>query len=335
MLTVLRRAAAGATVLALLVGAAAPVLAAPGGTGGEGETPLVRDVMESASRGFLQARAAYQRSRTAQERLDGELVALERQRDAMSAEVTRVAAAGYRAGRLNIASALLRSATPDAFLDRAAALETMTERENQRLRDLNRARAQVERARRQIDAEARQQRLQLDTMTRKREAAQRLFRLAGGSDFGDLVTAKIPVAARAPGGADGDWPGQGCSVGDPTTAGCVTPRTLHALKEAKKVNFRRFVSCFRPGGPFEHPKGRACDFSVQKGEGFGGDAVGGDKVYGSNLAAFLVSNADRLGVMYVIWYRRVWLPAVGWKAYTEANGDPSSDHTNHVHLSML
>jgi hypothetical protein len=36
----------------------------------------------------------------------------------------------------------------------------------------------------------------------------------------------------------------------------------------------------------------------------------------------------------VIWFERIWLPSSGWKAYTLGQGDPSSDHTNHVHLSV-
>jgi len=57
--------------------------------------------------------------------------------------------------------------------------------------------------------------------------------------------------------------------------------------------------------------------------------------YGNDLAAFFVRNADRLGVLYVIWYRQIWLPANGWRSYGGSYGDPSSDHTNHVHLSVL
>ena len=63
-------------------------------------------------------------------------------------------------------------------------------------------------------------------------------------------------------------------------------------------------------------------------------ATGGDRVYGNNLAAFFVRNASQLAVLYVIWYRQIWLPATGWRSYGGANGDPSSDHTNHVHLSV-
>ena len=72
------------------------------------------------------------------------------------------------------------------------------------------------------------------------------------------------------------------------------------------------MSCHRSGGSGEHPKGRACDFAAQKG-GFGGDATGGDRTYGNNLAAYFLRNADRLGVLYVIWYRQIWLPSSGWQ----------------------
>jgi hypothetical protein len=148
------------------------------------------------------------------------------------------------------------------------------------------------------------------------------------------VVARSPVARPAPRDSDGSWPPQACSRPDPTTSGCVSPRTLHALTEARRAGFGRFTSCYRSGGPYEHPKGRACDYSAQP-RGFGGHAQGVDRTYGNNLAAFFVRNADRLGVLYVIWYRQIWLPTTGWKSYGGAHGDPSSDHTNHVHLSLL
>ena len=52
--------------------------------------------------------------------------------------------------------------------------------------------------------------------------------------------------------------------------------------------------------------------------------------YGNNLMAFLVRNADRLGILYVIWNKMIWQPATGWKSY-----HGPSDHTDHVHVSML
>jgi hypothetical protein len=122
-------------------------------------------------------------------------------------------------------------------------------------------------------------------------------------------------------------------VDDPTTSGCITPRTLNALQQAKAAGFTRFVSCFRSGGSGEHPKGRACDFAAAKNT-FGGVATGDERTYGNNLAAYFVHNADRLGVLYVIWFKQIWMESTGWRAYTKGNGDPASDHTNHVHLSV-
>ena len=57
------------------------------------------------------------------------------------------------------------------------------------------------------------------------------------------------------------------------------------------------------------------------------------KAYGDRLAAWGVDNADRLGVLYVIWFRQIWLPGSGWKSYS-GDGTPSGDHTNHVHISV-
>ena len=47
-----------------------------------------------------------------------------------------------------------------------------------------------------------------------------------------------------------------------------------------------------------------------------------------------MKNADRLGVLYVIWYRQIWMPGTGWRAYS-GSGGPQRDHTNHVHLSVI
>jgi hypothetical protein len=105
------------------------------------------------------------------------------------------------------------------------------------------------------------------------------------------------------------------------------------MNQAKKAGFTRFVACFRQQASGEHGKGRACDFAADK-SGFGGDATGASRTYGNRLADYFIANASRLGVLYVIWFRRIWLPSSGWKSYSGAGGDPSSDHTNHVHLSM-
>ncbi|BCJ76697.1 hypothetical protein CS0771_62410 [Catellatospora sp. IY07-71] len=61
-------------------------------------------------------------------------------------------------------------------------------------------------------------------------------------------------------------------------------------------------------------------------------------MYGDRLASFFIKNARRLGVLYVVFYCKIWLPGSGWQHYDSGGakcGDsPSADHTNHVHLSV-
>jgi hypothetical protein len=64
---------------------------------------------------------------------------------------------------------------------------------------------------------------------------------------------------------------------------------------------------------------------------------------GDRIAGWVISNANRLGVRYVIWNRRIWSrtgPTPGqWRTYTNPvasrRGTPSGDHTNHVHVSRF
>ena len=75
-------------------------------------------------------------------------------------------------------------------------------------------------------------------------------------------------------------------------------------------------------GQFDHPKGLALDFMI--------NTPGLGKPVGDALAAYVLANAARLNVKYVIWYRRSWNPQRGtWVAYS---GD--SPHTDHVHVSF-
>jgi peptidoglycan DL-endopeptidase CwlO len=304
------------------------------GPGNEGENTLIRDVLAQSGREYAKAKAKLDASKKRQLELDLQLRRAQERLADLSSEVGAVAAESYRTGRLGPMSVLLNSISPDSFLQRAQAMELITVRDDRQLRDLNAARAAAAEAKAAIDTEAREQEKQLAIIAKQKQDAERALAQAGGESTRGFVSLTSPVASQAPRNADGSWPSQSCSVNDPTTSGCITPRTLHALQEAKKAGFTRFVSCYRPGGPYEHPKGRACDFSAER-NGFGGVAQGGDRTYGNNLAAFFVRNSSKLGVLYVIWFKQIWFPATGWRAYHSGNGDPSSDHTNHVHLSLL
>jgi hypothetical protein len=89
-------------------------------------------------------------------------------------------------------------------------------------------------------------------------------------------------------------------------------------------------------GPYEHPRGRACDFMMTS----GGAASGNDRVRGTAMAEYAAAHAKELKIIYVIWYNRVWFPREGnmpwsqWRSYGCNGSDPSSCHYNHVHVSV-
>ncbi|WP_346538905.1 hypothetical protein [Micromonospora sp. DPT] len=344
--TTARLAAAVVAALALGV-SSAPVpataappatrLAAPGDP--EGGTPALRAQLDAASKGWIDAKAALERSTKRQQELGNQLKTVESELTVRQGKVGEIAGVAYRTGRLGPVSALLNSSSPEGFLDRAAALETVASNEDRELRNLMQTRDDATRTRAALDKEIVEQRKQIAVMAKRKQQAERALAVAAADkpatrDSGSTGGTSTANARSAPRNPDGSWPAESCSVNDPTPAnGCITPRMLNALQQAQAAGFTRYVSCYRPSGSGEHPKGRACDFAAQK-SGFGGDATGGDKTYGNNLAAYFIRNADRLAVLYVIWYRQIWLPSSGWKSYSGAGGDPSSDHTNHVHLSV-
>ncbi len=310
--------------------------APPGDIDDEGGTATLREQLDAASKGYLDAKAALTNSTKRQQALAAHLSTLETELTARTQTVNELAGAAYRTGRLSMVSALLNSRSPDGLVDRASALGAVAVNENRELRKLNQIREQETRAKAALDNEVREQKKQVEVMAKRRQQAERALAVAnsGAATAGVKASSngRSPSAKPAPRNPDSSWPSESCSITDPTTSGCITPRTLHALNQAKAAGFTRYVSCFRSGGSGEHPKGRACDFAAQKG-GFGGVATGGDRTYGDNLAAYFIRNADNLGVLYVIWFKQIWLPSSGWRAYN-GGGDPASDHTNHVHLSV-
>jgi peptidoglycan DL-endopeptidase CwlO len=341
-------------LIALVVssGLAAPAAADPGEDIG---ADLHRQ-LEAASRGFLDAETKLADSRKRQAELARKLTEAEARVNAAVPQANEILVATYRTGgAASTASLLLGSGSVGGFIDRAESLQVVAVRNERKLRELVDLRRQLAAAKAAIDAEVKLQEQQLAVMAKRKADAERaLASYGGGAEEGPTAPAQPaeppagggsgsggsgakppagpPPAQPAPG--NGSFPAERCTADDPTTSGCLTPRTLHALRQAQGAGFTRFVSCYRSqqdGG--EHPLGRACDFAVQR-NGFGGVAGGGDRTYGDNLSVYFINNSRRLGVLYVIWFKRIWLPSSGWRAYNRGRGDPSSDHTNHVHLSM-
>jgi hypothetical protein len=323
-----------AAVILAVAGATPKALAAPD-TDAEGGTAALRKALDQAAQAYGQAKAKLDASKKRQAQYALQLNAAQLRLAELNAHVQELAAMAYRNGPLTPVLTLLNSASPEDLLQRAVTMDLLAQRDDQQLREYAQAQADAVEQKALVDNEVRIQTKQLADMAKRKQQAERaLVAAGGGRSTTSLASFNSPAAKPAPRNSDGSWPSESCSVNDPTTSGCITPRTAHALAEAKADGFNHYVSCYRSGGDGEHPKGRACDFAAAKGGFENVNATGSDKEYGDRLAAYFLKNAEALGVMYVIWYGRIWMPSTGWRTYS-GSGSPAATHKNHVHLSLL
>lgn len=302
-------------------------------TDDEGGTKSLREQLDEAATKYRDAKAELDESEKRELKLLVKLDGLEKERKALIKEIQIVAAAAYRTGRVGPVTALLNASSPDAFLERVVAVDMLAKRDAEKLTRFREVTESIEEKRSQLAEEIATQEKEVRKLEEAKDQAEAALFAIGGGSTGSFEAYPAQDAKPASRNSDGSFPSEGCTEGDPTTAGCLTPRMLHAYNEARLFGFTRYTSCYRDGTFGEHPLGRACDFSASS-SGFGGTAYGNDKTYGDRLASFFVHNADALAVHYVIWYREIWFPGRGWSTYGGCGGDPASCHTNHVHVSL-
>ncbi|GLZ79223.1 hypothetical protein Afil01_40300 [Actinorhabdospora filicis] len=320
---------AAVTVAALLASLAfgPGALADPGDDGAdEGIQKAIQDYLDAEE----QLNTSKERQKTIEKQIkqNEEIVA------DLTVQVQDIAAAAYMGGNLGSATAILGADSVDVAIDRAIIVNFLGEESAKTVADMARAQEDLVAEKEALAEEVENQKKHLGKMEDARDDAAERLAGSGGNSGAGPTTSNARPPDPAPRNPDGSLPGEGCSVHEDKTGGCISPRTRHARDQAIFAGFERYVSCFRPSGSGEHPMGKACDFSAFPG-GFRSEVAYGDaKAYGDNLAGWFVKYADKLGVLYVIWFDRFWSPATGWGPYSGGGGDPASDHTNHVHLSM-
>ena len=321
------------TALITVLGAMVPAHADPG-TDDEGAPKNLREKLEEAAKGYYDAKAKLVASQKRQARIQVTLREAQLTLSRLNVEVAKIAAARYKGSQLGILNGLFTGqGDPSRLLDAAAVAEYMIWRDDEQLHRYREARDVAKSQQVLLDAEIKEEKKQFAQLDKVKRSAEKALASVGG-----LVSAgysgPVPEAQPAPRTSNGGWPRETCSVKDPTgTGGCITPRMYHLITEARLAGFGRFTKCWRSQSFGEHPRGRACDLSANVGN-FGGDATGQSKTYGNRLAAWAKANAEELGVMYIIWYRQIWFPGVGWRSYSGCC-DASSKHTNHAHISMV
>ncbi|MGI8329896.1 coiled-coil domain-containing protein [Actinomadura scrupuli] len=112
--------------------------------------------------------------------------------------------------------------------------------------------------------------------------------------------------------------------------------TARLIKVRSEVDTRfgpfPVIGCLRPGDPQDHGTGRACDFM----ESTGGSMPSADRIaHGTQVANWVIANASRLGVKYVIWRQRIYdMRSPGWRAMSDRGGI-TANHFDHVHISVF
>jgi hypothetical protein len=315
-------------------GAISGLKAAPSGSDDdEGGSEALRKSLETAASGYVTAKNKVAASQKRQKTLVSQIARTESRLATLNATAQRLGAVAYTGGMPDPITVLANSGSMGQLVERESFVDTISRQTDETLRDLHSAQKRLTQQRSAVDKELATQQALAKTMAKRRADAEKALSDAGGGrSSAGFFSGTSAAATPAPRNSDGSWPTESCDIKDPTSDGCVTPRMLHVYNEARDDGFTHYTHCFRQASFGEHPKGRACDFAADVG-GFGGIATGDSKTYGDRLAAWGVDNADRLGVLYVIWFKQIWLPGVGWKSY-QGDGTPSGDHMNHVHISV-
>jgi hypothetical protein len=313
-----------------------PALAAPGESDGNESEQLkaLQATLDAALTEYNNAKGRYDQSVARQ----AELTEQQKQTEAKITELAQragaVATAAYMGRQMNMTVVLLDSSSSDGLLHEATMVQYLVNRDNRALHDLAAARKELANQQTALAEEIKNQQTQLATLDKKRKDADAAVKKAGGGYDTAGPNLNTAQARAAPRNSDGSFSSESATITDPTgTGGKITPRMLNAYNSAREDSYTRYTKCWRTQSSGEHPKGRACDFSSNRTTFVDARATGDDKAYGDSLASYFVNNASRLGVLYVIWYKRIWHPGSGWTSYG-GDGTPAGDHYNHVHLSV-
>ena len=170
-----------------------------------------------------------------------------------------------------------------------------------------------------------------------------------------VISALVPLAPAAIAappskgfgpGIDGypDYDGQSkCSPSPKPGVAAFARMVMRAYPVTSSFGISRACSV---GGQSEHKEGRAFDWAVNA-------SVPYQRAAADSMISWLTKRdnfgndkamARRLGVMYIIWNRRIWFPWGGWETYCvqkpfgcHSPGDRRSlrhPHTDHVHFSF-
>lgn len=276
------------------------------------------DALSKEYRGEL---VSLEEAKNAAERAGADAARAARDYGAARAEIARLAAGSYMTGRLDVIPIVTSMNSEGAIRD-ATMIEHLSRNNGRRVRNLETLTAQARQSRQTA-------RTKLDVVRREVEDLE-----GQRSRVSKLLAKYKPEVTRTRAPAGGGRPDGATGAKSPIVGNSMTARMRTALL-AIDGKFGPFptIGCARPGDPQDHGSGRACDFM----ESTGGKLPSASaKAHGDQVAQYVIDNASRLGIKYVIWRQRIYdmRGSGGWRQM-EDRGSITANHFDHVHVSVL
>ncbi|MFG2004695.1 coiled-coil domain-containing protein [Spirillospora sp. NPDC048911] len=275
------------------------------------------DALNKEYRGEL---VSLDQAKKAAERAGLEADRLTRDFETARADLSRFAASSYMSGRFDTIP-MVTSGDPRSAIRDMTVVEHLSRNTGRRIESLETLASQASRSRQAATAKLADVRKEIDDLEGQRARVKKLLAKykpetpSGGSG--------------TPGRPDGAPKTKSPLIGPSMTS---RMRTLMLAIDGKYGPFPA-IGCSRPGDPQDHGSGTACDFMESTG---GKMPSSGARAHGDAVAQFVISNASRYGVKYVIWRQRIYdmRGSGGWKSMSD-RGSITANHYDHVHVSVL
>ncbi|MEV5830421.1 hypothetical protein AB0L25_33135 [Spirillospora sp. NPDC052242] len=325
-----RRARTGALAIALALGVTAVPSARAAAVPRAPQDPAAKyaelkkraDKLSKEYRGGLvtleDAEKAAERARAAADRASGEY-------DRARASVATIASTAYMTGRYE-SIPIVTDGDPQAALRAASGLEHISRNNGRRVQALAALDAQAEQASEKAEAKLEKVEKEIEKLEGQRERVKKLL--------AKYKPEKPTTSASSGSGSGSARPDGASGTKSPVTGNSMTARMRTVLEEVDgKFGPFPTIGCLRPGDPQDHGSGHACDFM----ESTGGQMPSASaSAHGDQVAQYLIDNASRLGIKYIIWKQRIWdsRSGGGW-SQMEDRGSVTQNHYDHVHVSVL
>ncbi|SNT29136.1 hypothetical protein SAMN05443665_102276 [Actinomadura meyerae] len=325
-----RTAAKRLAAVALAVGVSAALPPASGSAAGLPQEPKdlkaeyakLKKRSEKLSKEYRGELVSLEEAKKAAERAGTDAERTGREYDAARVAVARIASTTYMTGRLDVIP-MVSSAEPGAAVRDAAVIEHITRNNGRRIAELETLSTKAAQSREAAQKKLAAVKKEIEDLEGQRARVKKLL-----AKYKPEVT-KAPVSGGGAGRPDGVSGTKSPIVGNSMTS---RMRTVLLELDGKFGPFPT-IGCSRPGDPQDHGSGTACDFMESTG---GKMPSASAQAHGDSVAQYVIDNASRLGIKYVIWKQRIYdmRSSGGWRAM-EDRGSITQNHFDHVHVSVL